>query len=190
MILLLGWCMKKVLTIGLIIVGILISGCATKLPKYSNSVENYRVIKAISTSDLPVKIGKFTATKVEESSTVCRLSFQYVTPDNEVFNKYIENALAAELEMGGMSDPSAKITISGNLDSFFVTTMLGDSYWEYKMKVISSNGKSFDVVSRTDYQSNFVGVYACNNMFSSYLPSMQNLINKIVTDSHFPELLK
>jgi hypothetical protein len=121
---------------------------------------------------------------------MCRLATPVGTPDGMTFAKYIEDALSTEMEMGNMIDPKSKITITGNLESIYGSTVLGNAYWEFKIKVTSSNGKSINVTSRYDYESSFTAYSACTEMQRSYLPAVQELVNKIVTNPQFTELLK
>lgn len=182
--------MKKALTLGLITAGaILMSGCANKVPTYSNSAQNMRAVKTIAASAFPVNIGRFSATNEGESKVMCRLATPVGTPDGITFAKYIEDALTTEMEMGNMVDPKSKITVTGHLDKVYGSTMLGNAYWEFKLKVSSSNGKSFTVDSRYDYESSYTAYSACSEMQRSYLPAVQQLINQIVTHPQFGELL-
>jgi hypothetical protein len=183
--------MKKVMTLSLIVAAtVLMSGCANKVPTYSNSPQNMRAVKSVAATAAPINIGNFTSTNEGESKVMCRLATPVGTPDGMTFAKYIEDALSTEMEMGNMIDPKSKITITGNLDSIYGSTVLGNAYWEFKVKVTSSNGKSFDVTSRYDYESSFTAYSACTEMQRSYLPAVQELVNKIVTNPQFTELLK
>lgn len=183
--------MTKALTLGMITATtLLMSGCANKVPTYSNTPQNMRAVKTVAASSAPINIGKFTATNEGESKVMCRLATPIGTPDGVTFAKYIEDALSTELEMGNMIDPKSKITITGNLDNIYGSTVLGNAYWEFKIKVTSSNGKSIDVTSRYDYESSFSAYSACSEMQRSYLPAVQELVNKIVTHPNFGELLK
>lgn len=183
--------MKKMVTLSAVVAAaIMMSGCANKVPTYSNSPQNMRAVKTVAASASAVNIGTFTATNEGESKVMCRLATPVGTPDGMTFAKYIEDALSTELEMGNMIDPKSKITVTGNLDSIYGSTVLGNAYWEFKMKVASSNGKSFDVVSRYDYESSFTAYSACSEMQRSYLPAVQELVNKIITHPQFSELLK
>lgn len=183
--------MKKVMTLGLVVAGaLLMSGCANKVPTYSNSPKNMRAVKSVAATAPAVNIGNFTSSNEGESKVMCRLATPVGTPDGVTFAKYIEDALSTELEMGNMIDPKSKITVTANLDNIYGSTLLGNAYWEFKLKVTSSNGKSFDVTSRYDYESSFSAYSACTEMQRSYLPAVQELVNKIVTNPQFPELLK
>jgi hypothetical protein len=183
--------MKKVITLSLIVAAtVLMSGCANKVPTYSNTPQNMRAVKSVAATAAPINIGNFTSTNEGESKVMCRLATPVGTPDGMTFAKYIEDALSTEMEMGNMIDPKSKITITGNLESIYGSTVLGNAYWEFKIKVTSSNGKSINVTSRYDYESSFTAYSACTEMQRSYLPAVQELVNKIVTNPQFTELLK
>lgn len=182
--------MKKIVLSSLIAaVALLMSGCSNKVPTYSNTPQNMRAVKTVAASASPVHIGTFTASNEGESKVMCRLMTPVGTPDGVTFAKYIEDALSTELEIGNMIDPKSKITITGNLESLYGSTVVGNAYWEFKLKVTSSNGKSMDVTSRYDYESSFTAYSACSEMQRSYLPAVQELINKVVTNPQFSELL-
>ncbi len=137
--------MKKLVLSGLVAaIAFLMSGCANKVPTYSNTVQNMRAVKVVAASASPVNIGTFTATNEGESKVMCRLATPVGTPDGVTFAKYIEDALSVELEMGNMIDPKSKVTITGNLENIYGSTILGNAYWEFKLKVTSSNGKNID----------------------------------------------
>ena len=120
---------------------------------------------------------------------MCRLATPVGT-EGETFAKYIENALVTELEIGNMLNPKSNIKITGHLENIYGSTVLGNAYWEFTLKVSSSNGKSFDVTTRYDYESSFTAYSACSEMQRSYMPAVQQLVNKIITDPKFKELLK
>lgn len=183
--------MTKALTLSLLTAGaLLVSGCANKVPTYSNSAQNMRAVKTLAPSVAPINVGHFTATNEGEAKVMCRLATPIGTPDGVTFAKYIEDALSTELEMGNLIDPKSSITVTGHLDEVYGSTMLGNAYWEFKVKVKSSNGKSIDVVSRYDYESSYTAYSACSEMQRSYLPAVQGLVNKILTHPNFGELLK
>lgn len=149
-----------------------------------------RAVKTLAPSVAPINVGHFTATNEGEAKVMCRLATPIGTPDGVTFAKYIEDALSTELEMGNLIDPKSSITVTGHLDEVYGSTMLGNAYWEFKVKVKSSNGKSIDVVSRYDYESSYTAYSACSEMQRSYLPAVQGLVNKILTHPNFGELLK
>jgi len=170
---------------------LLLSGCANKVPNYASSPQNIRAVKNLYNEEkATVNIASFKAKNEGESKVMCRLATPVGTPDGMTFAKYVEDALAVELEMGNMYDPKSKVIISGYLENVYGSTVLGNAYWEHTLKLTSSNGKDLSVVSRYDYESSFTAYSACSEMQRSYLPAVQALVNKTVTDPRFKELVK
>jgi hypothetical protein len=170
---------------------LLFSGCANKVPNYASSPQNIRAVKNLHKEEqATVSIAGFKAKNEGESKVMCRLATPVGTPDGMTFAKYVEDALAVELEMGDIIDPKSKVIISGNLENVYGSTVLGNAYWEHTLKLTSTNGKSMEVMSRYDYESSFTAYSACSEMQRSYLPAVQELVNKIITDPRFKELIK
>ncbi|MDD5161212.1 MAG: hypothetical protein PHI47_14275 [Sulfuricurvum sp.] len=169
----------------------LFTGCANKVPNYASSPQNIRAVKNLQSEEkTTVNISTFKANNEGESKVMCRLATPVGTPDGMTFAKYVEDALAVELEMGNMFDPKSAVTLTGNLENVYGSTVLGNAYWEHTLKLTSSNGKTIEKTSRYDYESSFTAYSACSEMQRSYLPAVQKLVNDIVTDPHFKELVK
>ncbi len=182
---------KSIISVLVAAAVVIMAGCANKVPNYANSPQNLRAIKTLATEEKAVVgIIPFTAKNEGEAKVMCRLATPVGAPDGMTFAKYIEDALSVELEMGNMLDPKSQVKIGGHIEELYGSTTLGNAYWEFKVKVTSSNGKSFDVASRYDYESSFSAYSACSEMQRSYLPAVQQLVNKIVTDPSFKTLLK
>lgn len=170
---------------------LLFSGCANKVPNYANSPQNIRAVKNLQAEEkATVNISAFKAKNEGESKVMCRLATPVGTPDGITFAKYVEDALAVELEMGNMLDPKSPVTLTGSLENVYGSTVLGNAYWEHTLKLISSNGKTLEKTSRYDYESSFTAYSACSEMQRSYLPAVQKLVNDIVTDPRFKEMVK
>lgn len=170
---------------------LLLSGCANKVPNYANSPQNIRAVKNLQAEEkVTVNISAFKAKNEGESKVMCRLATPVGTPDGITFAKYVEDALAVELEMGNMLDPKSQVTLTGSLENVYGSTVLGNAYWEHTLKLISSNGKTLEKTSRYDYESSFTAYSACSEMQRSYLPAVQKLVNDIVTDPRFKEMVK
>jgi len=165
------------------------SGCANKVAAYSTSTDNLIVIKGLSKNNKPVNLGEFTDSNREESKVMCRLTTPIGTPDGETFASYIQNALQKELLIGDMYDKTSDTKLSMNLDDIYGSTVLGNAYWEFKTTVNSSNGKSFKIESRYDYESSYFASSACSEMQRSFVPAVQKLLGKVVGNSEFKNLL-
>jgi hypothetical protein len=175
------------ITTGLLAVFVL-TGCGIKTADYSASAQNVQKLR--SYSNVKLGINSFTAETKNESTVMCRAAETIETPNDEAFEKYIENALRDELIMANIYDENATLKLSGHLKKIYASSMLGNAYWSFDIKVMSSNGNSIDLESKNEYGSAFLAFTACNNMGSSFAPSVKNLIKDILTHPNFPELIK
>ena len=82
------------------------------------------------------------------------------------------------------------IIISVNLDDIYGSTILGNAYWEFKVTVKSSNGNSYRVDSRYDYESSYFAGSACSEMQRSFVPAVQKLIGDIIQNPKFVTLIE
>ena len=183
--------MKKIFhgVLGFIAI-IVLSGCANKVHDYSVSTDNLMALKSLSKSTKDVNLGKFTDSGRNESSTMCRLATPVGTPKGETFASYIQNALKKELIISDIYNENAKTIITANLDETYGSTTLGDAYWSFKMTLKSSNGQSYKVNSRYDYESSFTAMSACSEMQRSYPLAVQKLIGQIIRNPKFIRLTK
>ena len=88
----------------------------------------------------------------------------------------IEKALKEELMMAGRYDENSKIKISGFIEEVNGSSMLGDAYWQFKVKVSSSNGNEFTVNTKKPHSSAYLAYTACNNLGSTFAPSIRQLV--------------
>lgn len=165
----------------------ILTGCGIKTSEYTVSADNVQKLR--SHNNVKLGVSKFTAVVPGENSILCRLADTVETPNDEAFEMYIENALKDELKMAGIYDENADIKLTGKVKKVSASTMLGNAYWSFDINVSSSNGKNFDLESRRDYGSAFLALTACNNMGSSFGPSVKKLIEDIITHPKFNELI-
>ncbi len=163
------------------------TGCGIKTSDYSVSAQNVQKLK--NYEDIKLGIKSFTANNEGESTVLCRAAETIETPNDESFAKYIENALRDELIIAGIYDENASLKLSGHLKEIYASSMIGDAYWSFDIKVSSSNGKSFNLESKNEYGSAFLAYTACNNMGSSFAPSVKKLIKDIINHPKFNELI-
>ncbi len=169
---------------------VMFSGCANKVNDYSVSTENLLALKNLSKKARPVNVGEFTDSGKKESAVMCRLSSPVGTPEGKTFASYIQDAFKKELVITNMYNPKAKNTITANLNNISSSTLPANTYWAFDMTVKSSNGKSYNVKSRYDYESSYLASSACSEMQRSFPLAVQKLIHKIITDPRFPSLTK
>jgi len=164
-----------------------LTGCGIKTSDYSVSADNVQKLR--SYKDVKLGLNTFTANNKNESTVLCRAAETIETPNDEPFEKYIEDALRDELIMAGIYDKNADLKLSGNLKKVYASSMIGDAYWSFDIKVTSSNGKSIDLESKNEYGSAFLAYTACNNMGSSFAPSVKKLIKDILNHPQFDALI-
>jgi len=183
--------MKKIFHGVLVLVAVMaLSGCANKVHDYSVSTENLIALKSVAKNAKSVNIGEFTDSGREERSTMCRLATPIGTPKGETFASYIQNAMKKELFISDMYNPNSSTIITANLNKIYGSTTIGNAYWSFDMTLKSSNGNSYNVTSRYDYESSFSAMSACSEMQRSYPLAVQNLIGEIVKNPKFILLTK
>lgn len=165
---------------------LLFTGCGVKTADYSVSAENVQKLRQLG--DVKIGLDSFTAVNKDESMIMCRLSEPIETPNDEPFEKFIEKAFKDEMIIAGIYDEKADIKISGNLKRIYGSSVIGNAFWSYDMNISSSNGKSFDIKSVYEYGSSFSAYAACENMGSSFVPSVKKLIKDIISHPEFNSL--
>lgn len=179
---------NKILISTSLVTTLLFSGCGIKINEYNVSADNVQTLR--NYKDLKLDVSTFTASNKDESSVMCRLAETVSTPKGEPFSQYIEEALVSELKMASVYDKNLDLKISGNLNKIYGSTMFGNAYWEINVTITSSNGKSITVNTKRDYPSSYLASTACNNMGTSFAPTIKQLINDILNHKDFAELLK
>jgi hypothetical protein len=178
---------KVVLTTILFVMGLLFSGCGIKTSEYAVSADNVEALRAIE--GVKLSVDRFTTQGEEEYHVMCRAAETVTTPGGESFASYISNALKSELKMSGIYDKQSDIELSGEVVDMYASSMLGNAYWEFKVKVKSSNGNEIFVYTKKEYPSAFLAFTACNNMGSSFSGSVRELVSDIIHHKDFEKLI-
>lgn len=177
------------LILSVLLASTIFSGCGIKTSEYSASADNVTKLRVLKDKDIQIGVSPFTAINPGEKSILCRLADTVETPDNESFEKYIENAFVEELKMAGIYNQNANIKLTGKLTKIQASTV-GSAYWLFEMLVSSSNGKSITVATKREYGAAILAFSACMNMGTSFGPSVKKLISDIINHPEFSELLK
>ena len=167
---------------------LLFTGCGIKTNEYNVSADNVQTLR--NYQDLKLDVSNFTASNKDESSVMCRLAETVSTPKGEPFSEYIKDAFVSELKMAGVYDKNSDLKISGNLNKIYGSSMFGNAYWEMDVTVTSSNGNSITVNTKRDYPSSYLASTACNNMGTSFAPSVKQLIGDILDHKDFSKLVR
>jgi len=87
---------------------------------------------------------------------------------------------------------TSNITITANLNNLKANSGVASTgYWYFDMIITSSNGKSFDIVSKYVYQTSFMGAIVCNELMpNAFKPAVQGLIKGIINNPKFDSLIQ
>eukprot|EP01156_Anaeramoeba_ignava_P011488 Anaeramoba_ignava/a483548_23.p1 GENE.a483548_23~~a483548_23.p1 ORF type:complete len:186 (-),score=9.13 a483548_23:1022-1579(-) len=181
--------MKKIIlnATGILAASVILTGCGIKTNEYNVSADNVMQLKKMENTKIAVD--SFDSANPGESSKLCRLAETISTPQGEPFEKYIENALKSELKMADMYDENSNLKISGKVLKVDASTMLGNAYWAIELTVKSNNGKTIQVNTKREYPSAYLAMTACNNMATSFSPTVRNLVSDIINHKEFKTLL-
>lgn len=178
--------MKK---IAVVLFVLLLSACSTYMPqRYNISADNNVALKAIGVGN--INVGAFKGPASFDNA--CRGAGPIAPPDNMSFEAYVQKALADELKVAGMFDEKTpKVTLTGVVEqlSFSSSKGLTGGEWKISLRVNSSNGKSSFVSEHYEFNSGFIADTACKQTAEAYLPTVQNLIGKLIKAPEFKSLL-
>jgi hypothetical protein len=163
------------------------TGCAVSTDRYQSTADNQNRIKE---HGLDFSVSEFTANE-NERKVLCRLANNVEMPDGITFEQYIENAFIEELKMAQKYDPESGFVINGNLNDVVVSSGMTDAHWTLDLTVSNKNGESFKVVEKREYRASFVGGIACGyDMPKSFMPTVQNLVQKVINHTKFDSMYK
>jgi len=123
---------------------------------------------------------------------MCRAAGSINSNEFDSLAHYINDALSKELERSGLiENDSPRIILSGEFKKleFSSTHNAFDGFWKYILTINSSNGNSLIVEENYEFGTSFFGGTACRKTAEAFMPSVQILINKIITSERFDELL-
>jgi hypothetical protein len=164
-------------------------GCSTYMPqRYSIAADNNVALKGLGADNIAV--GPFT--KSGQFDNFCRGAGPISPPDDVGFEGYIRKALADELKVAGIYKEKAPgVTLTGNVDqlSFSSARGLTGGSWDVGLTLRSSNGRSMSSSEHYEFNSGFAADTACKQTAEAFLPTVQNLIGKIVQASEFKTLV-
>lgn len=180
--------MSKQLVISLSLVALL-SACTTyTTPRYSINVDTSVALKALNATG--VAVGSFSGPNAFD--TKCRVSGPLAPPDGLSHTAYFKKALEDELKMAGAhSASSPRIILTGTVNriDFSSSSGLTGGSWDLDVTLNSSNGKSITASEHYQFESGLSSDNACKQTAEAYMPTVQNLIGKIVRSPEFRGLL-
>ncbi|MDP5133609.1 MAG: hypothetical protein NWQ54_22225 [Paraglaciecola sp.] len=165
----------------------MLTGCTSiTTARYSVSIDNNQALKAYAGS--AVKLESLTlGTKYDAD---CRMAGPIMAIDKMTINQFVMKAINDELKFGNVySESGTKLTGTLTKVEFSSSEGLTNGWWDLYITLDSSNGKSMQASNKYDFKSGFDAITACNNTAQALGPAVQDLINVIVSDPAFKELI-
>ncbi|MFN4088629.1 MAG: hypothetical protein ACK4QW_06230 [Alphaproteobacteria bacterium] len=179
--------MAKVLAIALLL---FLGACSTYTPqRYTISADNNVALKTLGVGG--VAVGPFAGPP--KFDPACRLVGPIGLPDGLSFEAYIQKALADELKVAGMYEGvSPRVTLTGAIEhlSFSSTRGITGGLWEVTLRLYSSNGRSMVTSESYSFRSGYMAETGCKQTAEAFLPTVQNLIGKLIADPRFRGLVE
>lgn len=171
-------------------IGLMAVGCSTyTTPRYSINADTNVALKSMGVVN--VSVGSFNGPS--RFDTGCRATGPLAPPDNMTHTAYVKKALEDELKVAGAyASSTPKIILSGNVNrlDFSSSRGLTGGSWDIDLTLNSSNGKTMNATEHYEFASGFIADTACKQTAEAYLPTVQNLIGKIVRSPEFKILVQ
>ncbi len=180
--------MKKILLA--ITAPILLSACQTyNAQMYGVSADTNYVIKSLKLNE-SVSVGEFSL--ASQFDTSCRAVGPITLPNNLTYGAYVKKAFEDELKIAGAyayKDP--KVIISGRINRINMSSSKGltRGFWDIDLTVSSNTGRSVTMSEYYEFDSGFDGFSACKNTADALMPTVQNLVGKIIKSAEFREMV-
>ncbi|HJV72874.1 MAG TPA: hypothetical protein VJ654_01515 [Noviherbaspirillum sp.] len=178
--------MKKSISLLVVLMSFLLSGCAYNASNYGASVKN---VEAIKTKNIqPVSVAQFTSSSPGKSTIVCRAAGPVTI--NPSFESYIERAFIDELKLAGAYDPNSNIKLSGKLEEIDFSSGMTDGNWAFTLTLSNNKSESYATKSSYGFSGSFVADKACQEVAQAFSPAVQKLIEDVVQNPKFREIAK
>ena len=178
--------MKKVLK-GLVVAGAAVSmaACSTySVDRYAVNVDSVSALRDMEGTR--VAVGEFQSEKPIKR-IMCRGAGPVAAPEGMSFSQYVGGALKDELRLAEIYADDAPVTLSGGLTRAEFSSVGG--MWTLDLDVTSSNGRTLSVSEAHDFDTSFSADAACGDSAGAFMPAVQDLIHKLVTDPEFQALV-
>lgn len=172
-----------------LVFSVIAGGCSTfTTPRYSINADTNVALKALNISN--VGVGSFSGPSNFDTS--CRAAGPLAPPDGMSHTEYLKKALEDELKVAGAFGASnPKVVLSGVVNKLEFSSSRGitGGSWDIDLTLSSSNGSKMSAAERYEFQSGFVADTACKQTAEAFMPTVQNLIRKIVHSPEFKGLV-
>jgi hypothetical protein len=168
----------------------ILTGCQTfNAQMYGVSTDTNYAVKSLKVNET-ISVGEFSLSKPVDAT--CRAVGPISLPNNLTFESYIKKAFEDELKVGGAyAYQSPKVVLNGRINRLDMSSSKGlmRGYWDIDVTVESSNGQSITASEYYEFESGFEGNSACQNTANALMPTVQNLIGKIIKSPKFRDLI-
>ena len=184
-----GDLMKPIIAV--LALGGALSACSTFVtPRYAISADTNVAVKALGA--LNISVGSITGPANFDSA--CRAAGPLAPPDGMSHAAYIKKALEDELKVAGAfaTGSPPRVTLGGAITklSFSSARALTGGSWDIGLSLDSSNGKSLSVIEHYEFESGYSASTACKQTAEAFMPAVQDLIAKVVSDPGFRSLVQ
>lgn len=167
-----------------------LGACSTyTTPRYAINADTNVALKSLGATN--IAIGQFTGPR--DFSTSCRAAGPLAPPDGMSHTAYLQKAFEDELKVASAhATGSPRVILTGTVTKLEFSSsrgMTGGS-WDVDLTLKSSNGKSVTAAEHYEFESGFGAETACKQTAEAFLPTVQNLIGKIVRTPDFKGLLQ
>jgi hypothetical protein len=126
---------------------------------------------------------------------ICRGGWSKISPGSEqTFEDYLSHAFADELKLAGKDGGARpRIVLTGHVERLefsSVVDWLNRGYWDIELRVDSSNGHTLTVERRTEFETGYHDVPACEKVAAQYPVAVQALIGDLLSSPDFPSLVE
>jgi hypothetical protein len=173
----------------LILLSILVSGCATTLAPHQPSVDAVTLLRSSGIQKLAVgdfKLASGSKASIDRSVTARAAS---ASPAEGSFSAYLKASLVSDLKASGLYDTAAPLTVQGQLiDAQLDTGMsTGKAVISARFQVMRSGQSVFDKTLKDDHtwDSSFIGAVAIPRAINEYQAGYTNLLMQLYKDADF-----
>lgn len=169
----------------------LASGCATTLSPHQPSIDTVTALRSSGLEKLAVGDFKLAPGAKPDIDRSVSSRASSASPKEGTFSDYLKAALVSDLKASGLYDPSAPVSIQGQLvDAQLDTGMsTGRALISAHFLVISAGQTIFDKTLKDEHtwDSSFIGAVAIPRAFNEYQAGYAGLLGQLYKD---PEFLK
>lgn len=183
--------MKKIILAGLAASALTFAGCETTSSRpYTPSTNNIVSIKDSLGDATKVGMNTFTVGADVDEELTCRAMGAIDVGSGKAPVEFIQEAFKTEMFQAGVFDTNSANKISGELTQFEADSW-GTGQWDVGLKVSSDNHpEGYEVTTSYEFKTSFSALKACQNVVDAFTPTVQQLINDVVTHPDFGKLTK